>query len=78
MNDGLERLTEVFRDVFDDDAIRISEGTEIKGIAGWDSLIHISLLTAVQDEFGIRFSMEEMEKIGTAGDILRLLQGVAQ
>ena len=42
-----EKLNNVFRDVFDDDTISVSDETTASDIEGWDSLRHITLLSAV-------------------------------
>ena len=55
-----ERLNEVFRNVFDDDEIEVEAGTTADDIEDWDSLEHINLISAVEDEFGIRFKMGEV------------------
>ncbi|MBS1462900.1 MAG: acyl carrier protein, partial [Ruminiclostridium sp.] len=47
-----ERLNEVFRNVFDDDDIEVEAGTTADDIEDWDSLEHINLISAVEDEFG--------------------------
>ena len=40
-NNIKERLTAIFRDVFDDDSIVISESTTSADIDDWDSIEHI-------------------------------------
>ena len=42
------KLTEVFRDVFDDETISLSAATTADDVDGWDSLNHIRLMLAVQ------------------------------
>ena len=69
------RLTDVFRDVFDNSDLEISPDTVIKDIQGWDSLVHVTLMAAVQDEFGIRYSIDDIVKMKTAGDILDFIDG---
>ena len=58
-----ERLNEVFRNVFDDDDIEVEAGTTADDIEDWDSLEHINLISAVEDEFGIRFKMGEVSSM---------------
>lgn len=64
-----ERLTGVFQDVFDDDSIELTDSTGPDDIDGWDSLEHISLIAAIENEFGIRFAIKTALKLKTAGEI---------
>ncbi len=68
-----ERLNEVFRDVFDDESIVVNETTTSADIEDWDSLEHINLLAAVEQEFGMKFSMGQvvtMKNVGEMADII--------
>ena len=68
-----KRLTEVFRDVFDDDSITVGPKTTAKDIEDWDSLEHITLMTAVQKKFKVKFTMGEissMKNVGEMADII--------
>ena len=47
----IERLNDVFRDVFDDDTLEVDENTTADDIEDWDSIEHITLIGAVEDEF---------------------------
>ena len=69
----LERLQEVFRDVFDDEDIVIGEETTADDIEAWDSLIHVVLIVAVEDEFGVKFSIAETSALKNIGDFIKLI-----
>ena len=56
----IERLDDVFRDVFDDDTLEVDENTAADDIEDWDSIEHITLIGAVEDEFKMRFKMGEV------------------
>ena len=56
----IERLDDVFRDVFDDDTLEVDENTTADDIEDWDSIEHITLIGAVEDEFKMRFKMGEV------------------
>ena len=63
------KLNEIFRDVFDDETLTVSETTSAEDIDGWDSLTHISLIASVEAEFGIRFDMKSVLKMKNAGEM---------
>lgn len=71
--DIFKRLEEVFRDVFDDDSIRLSPETTADDIEDWDSIEHINLVGAVEDEFGIRFTMGEVSGMKNVGEMARII-----
>lgn len=68
-----ERLNEVFRDVFDDETIKVKDTTTADDIEDWDSLEHINLVVTVEKCFGIKFTMGEvtgMKNVGAMADII--------
>lgn len=69
----LPRLTEVFRDVFDDEDIVISAATTADDIEDWDSIEHITLIGAVEDEFGMRFKMGEVSGMHNVGEMIEII-----
>ena len=76
-NEIYERLNNVFRDVFDDDSITVTETTTAADIDGWDSLMHITLLSAVEDEFDITFQMKNVVKMKNVGDMVDIIENEA-
>lgn len=68
-----ERLTKVFRDVFDDDSIEINNLTTADDIDDWDSLEHINLVSAVEGEFSMRFKMREVSSMNNVGEMASII-----
>jgi acyl carrier protein len=68
-----ERLGGVFRDIFDDDGITLGDATTASDVEGWDSLMHISLINAVQDEFGMKFAMKDVTGMKNVGQMVDLI-----
>ena len=69
----LEKVTEIIRDVFDDEGIVVSDETVASDVDGWDSLMHITLIGAIEDELDIKFAMKDvvaMENVGRMVDII--------
>ena len=69
-----ERLNEVFRDVFDDESITVNENTTSSDIEDWDSLEHINLVVAVEQEFGIKFNMGEVTTMKNVGEMVNIIE----
>ena len=67
------KLNGVFRDVFDDDDITVTDSTSAEDIEDWDSLSHINLVVAVEKEFGIKFSMGETTKLKNVGEMVDII-----
>ena len=68
-----EKLNEIFRDVYDDDSITVTDSTSAADIEDWDSLTHITLISEVEEEFGIKFAMKDvigMQNVGEMVDII--------
>ena len=73
MNEIYERLNEVFQDVFDDDSLTVNPNTTAADIEDWDSLSHITLMAAVEDEFRMKFSMKEVVELKNVGEMVNII-----
>ncbi len=70
---AMARLTEVFRNVFDDDDIVLTANTSAKDIEDWDSLEHINLIAAVEKEFKMRFTVKEVSGMKNVGEMAQIV-----
>lgn len=68
-----KNLNKIFRDVFDDDAIEVKEETSATDIEDWDSLTHITLISAVEDEFDVKFSMKDVIGMKNVGEMVNII-----
>ena len=68
-----ERLNKVFRDVFDDESIVVKPETTSADIEDWDSLEHINLVVSVEQEFGMKFNMNEVTTMKNVGDMVNII-----
>ena len=69
-----ERLNKVFRDVFDDDGITLVDATTANDIEGWDSLMHITLMSEVEEAFHIHFEMRDVSGMKNVGEMADRIQ----
>lgn len=77
MTSTLTRITQVFQDVFNDDELVVSRTTSAKDIPDWDSVMHVSLIVAVEKSFGVRFTSSEVGRLKNVGDLVDLVDAKA-
>ena len=68
-----DRLNRVFREVFDDETIRVTPKPTADDIDDWDSLEHITLISAVEREFRMKFKMGEISSMKNVGEMARIV-----
>ena len=68
-----ERLNTVFQDVFDDEEIVVCDTTTSDDIEDWDSLEHINLVAAVEQEFGMKFTMGQVVTMKNVGEMVDII-----
>ncbi|MEQ8717549.1 MAG: acyl carrier protein [Acidimicrobiales bacterium] len=73
-DDVTRRLEAVFRDVFMDDDVTISAATTTDDVVGWDSVAHISLIYAIEEEFGIEFAADDIEALANVGELAAVIR----
>ncbi|MCR5651560.1 MAG: acyl carrier protein [Lachnospiraceae bacterium] len=68
-----EQINEIFRDVFDDDTLVITDGTNSEDIEDWDSLEHINLVVAMEKRFNMKFNIKEVGQLKNVGEMADLI-----
>jgi len=69
-----ERLTKVFRTVFDNESITLTPDLTADDVDEWDSLSHINLMLAIELEFGIEFSQSEIQDFRNVGELIECVK----
>ncbi|MEG1862429.1 MAG: acyl carrier protein [Oscillospiraceae bacterium] len=69
-----DQLTEIFRDLFDDDEIVLSDDTTADDIEDWDSLEQINLLVAIEKRFKIKFQLADVSHLENVGAMVNLVE----
>jgi acyl carrier protein len=70
----LEQVQAVVADQLDRDDVALNMNTVAASVDGWDSLAHVRIMIAVEEEFGVRFDMSEITSLGNVGDLVRLIE----
>jgi acyl carrier protein len=60
-------LQDVFRQVFGDDEIVIQDSTTAEDVDGWDSMMHINLIIALEKRFRVKFAAAEIAGLKSEG-----------
>ena len=76
--EALEALTPVFRDVFDDDSIVLTEEMTAADVDGWDSVEHFNLISEIERKFRMRFQMREVSGMKDVGELAEIVAARAK
>jgi acyl carrier protein len=71
MNDRLQR---VFQEIFADDDLVITDDTTAADIPAWDSLAHINLMFAVENEFEVSIPDDRLGSFATVGELRQFVE----
>jgi len=68
-----EKLTEILRNVFDDDTLVATAELTADQVDGWDSFSQLRVIFAVEDTFGVKFSAAEVADLKNVGELAELI-----
>ena len=72
-NEVTKRLNKIFNDIFIDSEFVFSRDLTASDIDEWDSLTHINLIVAIEKEFDISFTLDELEQQNNVGDTIDMI-----
>jgi acyl carrier protein len=73
-NEIVSRLTPIFQDVFNDNALVVTESLTAADVATWDSLSNINMIVAVEKAFGVKFRIKDVRALKNVGELLELIK----
>ena len=71
-NAFIRRLEPIFRDVLDPSLV-LTETLDASTVPQWDSLNHISLVVAIEGDFSIELTVDELATLRNVGDLVDIL-----
>ena len=71
--EAMEALTPIFREVFDDESIELSDEMTAADVDGWDSVEHFNLISEIESAFGMRFKMKEVSGMKNVGEMASIV-----
>ena len=71
----LNRIVELIREKLEiSESVLLTEKTKYGDVEEWDSFGHITILSAIEKEFGVSLSFDEISAIESIGDICNILE----
>lgn len=77
-NEIVEKLTNVFHEVFNDNSIVLRDEMTAADVENWDSLTHMLMITKVEEVFGIKFKLKELNKLKMVSDLISTIESKLQ
>lgn len=74
----IEKLTAIFHEVFNDNSIVLNDEMTANDVDNWDSLTHMLMITKVEEEFGVKFKLKELNKLKKVGDLIAIVDSKLQ
>ena len=68
-----EKVIEICKEVFENEDVVLTDASTASDVEGWDSITHLNLISDLEDEFGIAFTLEEITKSKALGDLVDAL-----
>lgn len=72
-NSVLVKLTNIFREIFNDREIVINNKMTAQDIDNWDSLTHMLLISKIEEEFEIKFKLKELNNLNNVGNLVEII-----
>jgi acyl carrier protein len=69
----LDKLTVIFRSVFNDPSINLTNEVTANDVENWDSLTHMLLITEIENTLSIKFRLKELNKMRNVGDMIEII-----
>ena len=69
-----QELTKIFCTVLGREDIELKAETTAENIDEWDSFNHIQIIVNVEQVFGIKFAIADIEGFKSVGDLIRLTE----
>ena len=69
----VNKLTVIFRKVFNSDSLVLTNELTANDVDHWDSLSHMILITEIENSFSIKFKLKELNKMRNVGEMIEII-----
>lgn len=76
--DILDLISKIVVDVLDEEDLVVTRDTTADDAEDWDSLAQIQMILAIEKEFGIKFSLQEIHQLNQVDNVGNMVNLVSQ
>jgi len=69
-----EKLKTILIRILKHDSFEIEDSLTTKDVEGWDSLSHALIIMEIENDFNVKFSLREINRLENMGSLLSLIQ----
>lgn len=70
----IEQFEPIFRDVLDQPKLTLTAQSNASNVDDWDSLAHISIVSAIEKQFKVKFTLAELQSLKNVGEMAELIR----
>ena len=67
------KLRGILRQMFNQPQLEIRDDLTAADVEGWDSLTHVDLIVAVEEEFGIKLTTANVRRLNNVGEFITII-----
>ena len=72
--ENLTKLTNIFKSVFENQSLVLTNELSANDVDNWDSLTHMLLISEIENEFSIKFKLKDLNKMKNVGDLITIIE----
>ncbi len=73
-----EKVSQIIVSVVKHERFEMRDDLTAADVDGWDSLTHMTIITEIEEAFGIKFKLKELNKLKNMGSLIDLIQSKLQ
>lgn len=70
----IQQIEPIFQDVLDQPNLHLTGESNASTVEDWDSLAHISIVSSVEKQFKVKFTLAELQTLKNVGEMAELIR----
>jgi acyl carrier protein len=69
-----QRVQQIVSGILKHSNFEMKDELTARDVEGWDSLSHMAIITDMEERFGIKFKLRELNKLSNMGTLIELIR----